>query len=83
MIEFTDNMSCHTAAYVTSYCPCFITRRARAWDIAHKLKPLWTSKMPRATKVGVLTAAVESVLLYGSESWTLITAALTKRLDGL
>ena len=38
--------------------------------------------MPRATKVGVLTAAVESVLLYGSESWTL-TAALTKRLDGL
>ena len=39
------------------------TRRTRAWDIAHKLiKPLWTSRMPRATKVGVLTAAVESVL---------------------
>ena len=36
----------------------------------------------QASKVGVLTAAVESVLLYGSESWTL-TAALTKRLDGL
>ena len=51
-------------------------------DIAHKLKPLWTSRMPRATKVGVLTAAVESVLMYGSESWTL-TETLTKRLDGL
>ena len=38
--------------------------------------------MPRATKVGVLFVAVESVLLYGSESWTL-TEALTKRLDRL
>ena len=38
--------------------------------------------MPRATKVGVLTAAVESVLMYGSQSWTL-TETLTRRLDGL
>ena len=38
--------------------------------------------MPRATKVGVLTAAVESVLMYGSKSLTL-TETLTKRLDGL
>ena len=38
--------------------------------------------MPRATKVGVLTAAVESVLMHGSESWTL-TGTLAKRLDGL
>ena len=60
----------------------FNTRRARAWDIAHKLKPVWTSRMPRKTKVGVLTAAVESVLMYGSEAWTL-TKALTNRLDGL
>ena len=72
----------YLGAWISSSKKDFTTRRARAWDIAHKLKPLWTSKMPRATKVGVLTAAVESVLLYGSESWTL-TAALTKRLDGL
>ena len=38
--------------------------------------------MPRKTKVGVLTAAVVSVLMYGSESWTL-TKPLTNRLDGL
>ena len=38
--------------------------------------------MPRATKVGVLAAAVESVLMYDIESWTL-TDNLTKRLDGL
>ena len=36
---------------------------ARAWDIVNKLKPPRTSKMPRAPKVGVLTA-VELVLMY-------------------
>ena len=72
----------YLGAWISSTKKDFSTRRARAWDIAHKLKPLWTSKMPRATKVGVLTAAVESVLMYGSESWTL-TDNLTKRLDGL
>ena len=38
--------------------------------------------MPMETKVGVLTAAFESALMCGSESWTL-TKALTNRLDGL
>ena len=50
----------YLGAWISSSKKDFTTRRARAWDIAHKLKPLWTSKMPRATKVGVLTAAVES-----------------------
>ena len=72
----------YLGAWISSSKKDFNTRRARAWDIAHKLKPLWTSNMPRKTKVGVLTAAVESVLMYGSESWTL-TKALTSRLDGL
>ena len=74
----------YLGAWISSTKKDFSTMRARAraWDIAHKLKPLWTSRMPRSTKVGVLTAAVESVLMYGSESWTL-TEILTKRLDGL
>ena len=72
----------YLGAWISSSKKDFNTRQARAWDIAHKLKPLWTSNMPRKTKVGVLTAAVESVLMYGSESWTL-TKALTSRLDGL
>ena len=72
----------YLGAWISSSKKDFNTRRAKAWDIAHKLKPLWTSNMPRKTKVGVLTAAVESVLMYGSESWTL-TKALTSRLDGL
>ena len=72
----------YLGAWISSTKKDFSTMRARAWDIAHKLKPLWTSRMPRSTKVGVLTAAVESVLMYGNESWTL-TEILTKRLDGL
>ena len=72
----------YIGAWISSTKKDFSTRRARAWDIAHTRKPLWTSRMPRATKVGVLTAAVESVLMYGSESLTL-TETLTKRLDGL
>ena len=63
----------YLGAWISSTKKDFSTMRARAWDIAHK---------PRSTKVGVLTAAVESVLMYGSESWTL-TEILTKRLDGL
>ena len=51
----------YLGAWISSTKKNFSTRRARAWDIAHKLKPFWTSRMPRATKVGVLTAAVESV----------------------
>ena len=69
----------YLGAWISSTKNDFSTRRARAWDIPHKLKPTWTSRMPRATKVGRLTAAVESVLMYGSESWT-VTETLTKRL---
>ena len=72
----------YLGAWISSSKKDFNTRRARAWDITHKLKSVWTSRMPRKTKVGVLTAAVESVLMYGSESWTL-TKALTNRLDCL
>ncbi len=29
-------------AWISSFKKDFTTRRARAWDIAHKLKPLWS-----------------------------------------
>ena len=72
----------YLGAWISSSKKDFYSRCARAWDIAHKLTPVWTSCMPSKTKVGVLTAAVESVLMYGSEYWSL-TKALTNRLDGL
>ena len=42
---------------------------------------VWKSSLSRQLKIRFFRATVESVLLYGSETWTL-TKALKKRLDG-
>ena len=47
----------------------------------YSLRKIWKSKIKRATKTKVFKACVESILLYGSESWTL-NVTRTKRLDG-
>ena len=35
------------------------------------MRKVWISKLPPATKIRMFTATVESVLLYGSETWTM------------
>ena len=53
-----------------------------AWAAIRKLDSLWQSKLPRAYKIMFfIKATVESVYLYGAESWTL-TKTLERRLDG-
>ena len=42
---------------------------------------IWKSDLPRNIKVEFFRATVESVLLYGGETWTL-TKSLEQRLDG-
>ena len=59
----------------------FAVRKALAWNACHKLRKVWSSKLPRKIKVRIFITTVESVLFYGSESWTL-TKKLTKQLDG-
>ena len=56
-------------------------RKSLAWQAFNKLTKIGKSNLPRSFKVRLLTATVESVLLYGCESWTL-TKLLEKRLDG-
>ena len=56
-------------------------RKALAWSACHKLDKIWTSKLSRNIKIKLFIATVESVLLYGSEAWTL-TVALSRTLDG-
>ena len=56
-------------------------RKAKAWVACHKLRKSWKTQLSRKIKIRLFTATVESVLLYGSEAWTL-TQRLTKRLDG-
>ena len=59
----------------------FHNRKALAWSSCHKLQKIWNSTLSRKMKVRLFIATVESVLLYGSEAWT-ITKSLEKKIDG-
>ena len=56
-------------------------RIALAWSVADKLLKIWKSSLSNAFKLNIFRATVESVLLYGSETWTL-TKELEKKLNG-
>ena len=45
------------------------------------MRKIWKSTLPRQTKIRLFTATVESILLYGCETWTL-TKGDEKSLDG-
>ena len=45
------------------------------------MKKIWKSDLRRDLKIRLFQATVESILLYGSETWT-ITVSLSKRIDG-
>ena len=55
--------------------------KGRVWGACHTLKKLWNSKLRKSIKIRVFTTLVESVLLYGSETWTM-TKRLEKMVDG-
>ena len=59
----------------------FKVRKASAWIACNKMTLVWTSMLPRATKIKLFGATVESVLLYGRETWTVIKK-LEKRVNG-
>ena len=56
-------------------------RKALAWRALNGMSRVWCSNLPRHIKLSLFHATVESVLLYGCESWTL-THTLQKSLDG-
>ena len=57
------------------------TRKALAWKSLHKLNKVWTSDMSREIKIELFRATTETILLYGSSTWTL-TKQEEKALDG-
>ncbi len=59
----------------------FEVRKGKAWGACHQLKQIWKSGMRREMKIRLFRATVESVLLYGSEAWT-ISQSLSKRING-
>ena len=56
-------------------------RKGKAWGALHILKDIWKSKLSKSLNIKLFIAACESVLIYGSETWTL-TNAQEKGLDG-
>ena len=56
-------------------------RLAKSWAALNKMNAIWKSRLPDRIKRNFFRATVESVLVYGSVSWTL-TKALEKRLSG-
>ena len=50
-------------------------------NTCNKIRTLWKSALPASLKISFFRAAVESILLYGTEGWK-ITNKLEARLDG-
>ena len=46
-------------------------RKTLAWNALHSMHVIWKSKINLPLKRRLFLATVESVLIYGSESWTL------------
>ena len=46
-------------------------RIGKAWSTLHKLDTIWILEPSGALKIRFFRATVETVLLYGSEPWTL------------
>ena len=49
-------------------------RKALAWQSLNKLKNIWRSTLDRRLKIQLFRATTESILLYGSTSWSLTKA---------
>ena len=49
----------------------FEVRKAKAWSALNKMNRIWKSKMSRKLKMKVrlYRSTVETILLYGSETW--------------
>ena len=56
-------------------------RKTKAWIACHGLKRVWNSSLSDELKCRLFVATVESVLLYGCETWTL-TKQMEKSLNG-
>ena len=56
-------------------------RKAQAWRTCHQMRNIWNSNLSKKFKIRLMLATVESVMLYGCETWTL-TNSLIKKLDG-
>ena len=56
-------------------------RIAMAWDAVKRMRKVWNSDIERPLRISLFRSTVETVLLYGAETWAL-TQTLETKLDG-
>ena len=79
-IKIVDNFK-YLGAWMANSETDIKVRKALAWQACHKLSRIWKSTLKRSIKIRLFRATVETVLLYGCNTWTL-TEKLTRQLDG-
>ena len=57
------------------------TRKAQAWAAVRKLDNTWKFDLPCKLKINLFRLKVESILLYGAETWTM-TKTMKSEIDG-
>ena len=57
------------------------TQIGKSWSAVNSLEKIWKSYITTETKVRIFKSTVESILLYGCESWVMTNAA-GKKVDG-
>ena len=73
----------YLGSYISSSKKDFEIRKSQACVACNKLHTIWTSGISTKTKINLFKTCVESILLYGSETWTKnLKEKLEKRLDG-
>lgn len=71
----------YLGSYVVESRKDFETRKAQAWSACNRLNHIWQSNISLKSKIAFFKACVESILLYGSETWSM-SKLLQNRLDG-
>jgi hypothetical protein len=79
-LEEVDDFS-YLGSWVKSSAKALDERKGQAWTAASQLWKIWRADIGDALKRKVFRATVESVLLYGADTWSL-TAAQLRSLDG-
>ena len=60
--------------YLGCYCSQnrdIATRKALAWQSLNKMSNVWKSDLSNKRKINLFRATTETILLYGSQTWTL------------
>ena len=79
-IKIVDNFK-YLGSWMKSSEQDIKVRKALAWEACHKLSRVWRTLLKANIKVRLFLATLESVLLYGNNTWT-PTKKLEQQLDG-